>query len=495
MSRDFDVCHPDYDGKRIRTYHDIYTGLARSEVIRNYLFRNDSESKESYNARILRAAYINLAAPVADLFSAVATGSVNRSGLADVPALEPVLQNCDRHGNTPDAFFKRVCANASPLGAHFVLVDMKQAERPADSQAEAKQMGLIPHFVHVPAESLYAWDFDSDGSLAYIVRRGTRRASSGPFTAFEEIQTREVWTKTGWQRLEARGTSSGPGTGPSGFVVVAEGEHPCGQVPIVPFLFEEDEDSPMVGLSVFDDVAENIVQLFNIWSELDKSLADASLPWLWLKGVNPEDALKMVRSSDSAIATTNADADGKYLETSGTSFAAKQAQIEAAVKYITNVSLRRTRPDSAAAMSAESKREDNRELVALMKYFATRMQEGERRCWQLAGKWLGLDEAAIEKMHVAYEVHYDVDEVGDGAIQTLIDLVTNKILNAEIVSAMVYRTHFIQDMLTPDEKKTPFDPADNRVKIENEARGTVMGGSDATGSALDNVRAVLGRTA
>lgn len=490
MSRDYDVCHPDYDGNRIRTYSDIYTGLARPEVVRAYLYRNDSESNESYRARIRRAAYINLAAPVADLFAAVAAGSVNRSGLSGIAALEPMQHNCDRGGNSPDAFFKRVCAKASPLGAHFVLVDMKQAETPAGNQDEARKMGLIPHFVHVPAQSLYAWDFDSDGSLAYIVRRGTRQVSSGPFTGFGEVQTREVWTKTGWQRLEARPGASGVPGGPgssgasgvhgssgasgsggdlAGFVVVAEGEHPCGQVPIVPFLFEEDNDSPMVGLSVFDDVAENIIQLFNIWSELDKSLADASLPWLWLKGVNPEDALKMVRSSDSAIATSNADADGKYLEASGASFAAKQAQIEAAVKYITNVSLRRTRPDSASAVSADARREDNRELVALMKDFAARMQEGERRCWQLAGKWLGLDDEALAAMRVSYEVQYDEDDISGGTIGTLIELAKNKVFSAEFVGSLVHRTNFIQDMLAPEEKRVPYDAALMRAAIDAEA--------------------------
>jgi len=491
MSNDYSVCHPDYNGNRIRTYHDIYTGLARPEVVRRYLFRNDSESGESYRARIRRAAYINLAAPVADLFAAVASGSVNRSGLSGIPALEPMLQNCDRNGGTPDAFFKRVCAMASPLGAHFVLVDMKRAKTPAGNRDEARKMGLVPHFVHVPAQSLYAWDFDSDGSLAYIVRRGTRRVSAGPFTGFGEVETREVWTKTGWQRLEARSGASGSpgssgspvraggavgagraGSGASRFEVVAEGEHPCGQVPVVPFLFEEDGNSSMVGLSVFDDVAENIIQLFNIWSELDKSLADASLPWLWLKGVNPEDALKMVRSSDSAIAASNADADGKYLETSGTSFAAKQAQIEAAVKYITNVSLRRTRPDSAAAVSAESKREDNRELVALMKDFASRMQEGERRCWQLAGKWLGLDDEAVAAMRVGYEVQYDVDDVSGGTIDTLIELAKNRVFSAEFVGSLVHRTNFIQDMLVPEEKKVPYDAAAMRAAIAREAGGS-----------------------
>lgn len=462
QDRDYDAVHPDYSAKRLKRYRDIYNGLARPEVIREYLFRNDSESAESYEARLRRAAYINLAAPVADLFAAVASGSVNRSGLAGIPALEDMLHNCDRAGASPEIFFKRVCGAASPYGAHFVLVDMPRADAEASSLTEAAAMGLTPYFVSIPAQNLCAWDFDETGALSYVVLRGTRRVSSGPFTSFKEVATREVWTKTGWQRLEATDDSTGGGE----FIVVAEGTHPCGAVPVVPFLFEE--ETPMTGLSVFDDVAENIVQLFNCWSEYDKSLADASLPWLMLSGINPEEALSMVRSSDSAIATANPEAGGKYLETSGTSFAAKVAEIEAAVRYITNVSLRRTRPDSASAVSAESKREDNRELVALMKDFAASMRESERRCWQLAGKWLGLSDETLRGMHVAYEVKYDVDEISEGTIATLIDLVQSGIFSAQTVRGMVWRTHFIQGRLTPEEMREGFDAEAERVRITAE---------------------------
>lgn len=468
--------NPAFDAKRLTLYHDIYHGLASPGVVENYLFRNDSESLASYETRMRRRAYINLAAPVADLFSSVATGNVNRSG---VSAFEAMLKNCDRRGNAPDVFFKRVGARVSPMGAHFVLVDMPPAKNAARSMSDAAARGLAPYFVSVAAEDLYAWDYEPDGSLAYCIIRGKRHQSSGPFTPFAEVETREVWTKTGWQRLESRDGRE--------FALVGEGEHPCGVVPVVPFLFEE--VTPMTGLSVFDDVAENMVQLFNCWSELDKSLADSSLPWLWLKGVNPEQALKLIRSSDSAIVTDNPDADGKYLETSGISFAAKMNQIETAVKYITNVSLRRTRPDSAAAVSAESKREDNRELVSLMKDFAANLQAAERRCWQLAGKWLGMSESEVEDLHVSYEVQYDEDEVSEGAIQTLIDLVTHKVFSAQFIRDILYRTEFVQSRLTPEQAAMDFDPVEEQAKIDNEARGGASGGM---GGMAGNVAAILG---
>ena len=462
MSQKYNIANPLFDHVTIRRNRDIYDGLAKKDAIGRYLFKSEAERNGSYAERIRRGAYINLAAPVADLFSAVATGDVNRSGVAGIAGLELMLKNCDRMGNSPDTFFRRVCGQASPIGAHFVLVDMTRTENPAANVREAAELGLIPYFISIPAEDLYSWDFDDDGGLSYIIRRGVRHVSSGPLTSFGEIHTREVWTRTGWQRLESKNGKD--------FELTGEGAHPCGEVPVVPFLFEEGE-SPMVGLSVFDDVAENIIQLFNCWSEYDKSLSYSSNPMMIVKGIDPDSIQKMIQASDTAIASEKPDMDAKYVETSGASFAAKLAQIEAAVKYITNVSLRRTRPDSASAVSAESKREDNRELVALMRDFAARMQESERKCWQLAGRWIGLPEDVIEGMQVAYEVRYDSDEVSEGTIQTLIDLVTGKIFSAEFIRGVLYRTNFIQDKLTPEQRAIPFDSVEDRAKIENEARG------------------------
>lgn len=475
----FDIEHPHFNLKMIERNRDLYEGLAHgamrgksAEDVKKYLFRNDSESDKSYENRVKRAAYINLAAPVADLFSSVVTGNIGRSGLWELSDFVPMQKNCDRQHNTPDKFFKSIVAQAAPIGAHFVLVDRPSSEVDSVNGADISFLGLTPYFVSIPAESVYSWDYELDGSLSYVMLRGVQMRSSGPMTPFVEVQTRELWTKTGWQRFEAEGGKD--------FTLVGEGDHPCGVVPIVPFLFEQ--SSQMTGLSVFDDVAENIVQVFNCWSELDKDLANSSLPWLFIMGIPPEDAMEMIRASDSAVVTNQAGADAKYIESSGVSFAAKQAQIDFAIKYITNVSLRRTRPDSAAAISAESKREDNRELVALMNDFARNMQDCERQCWQLAGKWLGLSSEAMESVDVVYEVKYDVDEVAEGTIQTLIDLVGSKIFSAEFMSDVIYRTHFIQERLSEEQRKNGFDPIEERTRIENESRGASGPSGNLAGS-------------
>lgn len=440
---DFDAANPAFNYAAIRRNRDIYDGLARPGVVKRYLVRSEMERDESYAERVRRASYINLAAPVADLFASAVTASVNRWSLSLIPRFAPMLTDCDSHGSGPDAFFRRVCGQASAIGAHFVLADMPVAAEPAASRKDAESLGLVPYFVSIPAENVRAWDFGPDGKLEYAVIHGTRHESAGPFTPFSEVRTREVWTRTEWRRYESRGGKE--------FIPAGQGAHPCGEVPLVPFLFEE--VTPMTGLSVFDAVAANIIQLFNCWSEYDKSLAYSSTPMMLFRGIDPAAVQKLIQASDTAIASEKADMDAKYVETSGVSFTAKRAQIEDAVRYVTNVSLRRTRPDSAASVSADSKREDNRELVALMKEFAAAMAESEKKCWRYAAKWLGLNSPEAARPDIRYEVRYDTDEVGEGSIQTLIDLVTNGIFNAEFISPLIYRSHFIQSRLTNAERE------------------------------------------
>lgn len=100
--------------------------------------------------------------------------------------------------------------------------------------------------------------------------------------------------------------------------------HPCGAVPLVPFLFEP--RSPMTGNPATDDVLSLIVGTFRRYSGFDKMLFDCAVPLMIVNGLDDEQSDAFVRASSNILRSTQPDGvSATYAEPSGTSFAAQTA--------------------------------------------------------------------------------------------------------------------------------------------------------------------------
>ena len=384
----YDKCETLYDG-----------GEAVNRTARRFLTQHPFEKDNQYDIRLTRAAYKNFAAPTVDLFSSSIMDTSKREGIKELPSLSPMLQDCNGLNFPPDVFFKGIATRAAAAGARFVLVDMPKAEEEALTVGEAKRQGLIPFFVDIPARNVIDWGYDSKGALSYAVIKESHYRSPGPFQKHEEVSTITAWTKSEWQRYEALSGTS--------YTLTGEGAHPVGRVPLVPFLYEQ--NTPMTGSSVLDDVASLLVRIFNQDSELDKMLFDAAMPLLAAYGLKENEVDTLVRATSSLWRFTLTDARLEFVEPSGSSFAAKRQQIMDDIDCLREISLRQTRPKGAQVETAEGKRLDNIQLSSQLAEFARNAAASELQCWKFATAWLELGKEATGSIEVEYNQVFDPD--------------------------------------------------------------------------------------
>lgn len=403
---DKEQCSPIYN-RVILTYRrnaDLYDGGATMVRKANlYLTQHPFETNDQYKIRLRRAAYRNYAAPTVDLFASAVTKNIERNGIDKHAFLAPLLENCDRHGNSADKFFKGVITRAAAVGAAFVLVDMPQTQTPANTMRDAKVQGLSPYFVHVPAKNVLDWGYDDDGVLNWVVIRDKDWVSPGPFKDYEEKRTITVWGVEGWQRFVSQGGSD--------YSLAGEGELHLGMVPLVPFLYEE--TTPMTGRSVFDDVRALLVRVFNQDSELDKMEFDAALPILAAFGLPKDEAEELVKATNNIWRFGDPNAHLLYVEPSGASFNAKRQQILDDVDAIREISLRQTKPKGAGVETAEAKRLDSVQISSQLAEFARNVAASERRCWQIAALMCGLGQEAAKNIQIKYSEAFDPDALHD----------------------------------------------------------------------------------
>lgn len=408
--------HPTYESNRLRRElaMDLYEGGRCIEVehVKELLTKHPFETQAQYDIRLSRATYRNFAAPIVDVFSGMVCEGRPERTLPD--ALKDIEKDADRLGNDAGTFFDDVARNAAGGGARFVLVDMEPPK--GDTLAADKQAGrrLVPYFVDIDADNVWDWGLDDKG-LAWVVIHSTEAAESKAFETAMVVDVLTVWTRQTWQKFK----------GPARAVTIAENElgnvyatqmapdgkpvaHPCGMVPLVPFLFEP--RSPMTGNPATDDVLSLIVGTFRRYSELDKMLFDCAVPLMVVTGLSTEEGDKFVRASSNMLTTTEKDGvSAEYVEPSGTSFDAQTAFLANDIQQIREIALRMVRPDSAVGQSAESKKLDNSQLDTQLAKFARRCAAAEKRCWMLAAAWLGMKNVADDAILTPYNEDYSED--------------------------------------------------------------------------------------
>lgn len=169
--------------------------------------------------------------------------------------------------------------------------------------------------------------------------------------------------------------------------LVGEGRHPLGEPPLVPLLFEP--QTQMTGLPATDEVLSLILRVYRRDSELDKMLFDCAVPLAIINGLDMEQKEAFIRSSSNIlISSAYQGISAQYLEPSGASFNSLREALQNDVQSIREIALRMVRPDSAVAISAQSKSIDKQQLDAQLANYARRCANAEARCFELAYKWL-----------------------------------------------------------------------------------------------------------
>ena len=444
-----DTQHPDYTAmlKKYEMWEDFYQGGDSVESKKQYMPRHPYETEKQYEIRQERATYRNHAAPIVTVFS---SSVWDTEPIRELPAdLEGYLEDVDRNGTSANQFFGSTTDKAASRGVHFVVVDKQKSE--AQTKAEEKQEGTRPYFIDVPATNFLDWGFDDEGELEYIVIYQSVEISSTAFEGHEYEDQYKLWTRDAWEVWIEAETKDGKKT----VELKENGVNPLGEIPLAIFQFKKHTE--MTGISCLNDVVSLCKRVYMRDSELDKSLFDSAVEIACFFGFESDELEEFLRSSSAGLRSANTEASVNYAAPTGRVFDALEQAIANDERSIREIALRMVRPDSKQVESADSKKEDRRQLDSQLKRFAQHMSDGETRCWELMAKWMSVK----GEISVQYNDDFDTEKMTTELARTFNEMRRNKDISRET---------FWQILVDNDILRSDFDAAEEAAKIENEAR-------------------------
>lgn len=373
----------------------------------DYLPQFAAESNAAYRARAFRSTglYNKLVKRALGVYQSQVFRDKPDRELPD--RIKLIEDDVDRYRTPALKFFQRLFLWTQLTGQQYVLVDAPRVAE-GTSEAAAQSSGLRPYFESVPVENLIDWDVERDdpakaGALNYVVIRDCRSRSL-PFRQPYEVTRYRVWTPTEWSVWERR---NGAKEAPS---VVKAGTHKLGRVPLV-VCYDEQEDV-MKGVTTLDDVAMSANSLWNSASAEDESYFWHCFNQLVIK--TESETLAGMDIGGSRAIKLRVGEDASYLAPSAVPFEAYEKRATAIIEHVTDLVFNRTsrQQPTGQVESAEKRKTDREEFVALLENKANEIQRVEVECFVLAAQWAGMtEEQARAQIKVEYSQEFDVDEM------------------------------------------------------------------------------------
>lgn len=332
----------------------------------DYIEQYKREVDEKYQSRKKSAVYVNLfAQKIARYIGYLYRRPPARSTKSDLIRL--IFDDADKMGNSADVFFSGFAAEAKVRGAGLLLVDMP-ADVPA-TLASQKEQRAVPYFVAIRPEAITDYRLDRFGNFVYIRYSDTIDESTPG-----EKETRGVirhYDTEGWKVID-------------GEDVIESGEHGLGVCPVISF--SEKGIFPSIG--EFTQVAGLAKRHYNLKSELDEILRSQTFSLLTMQGEPPaKDEMKL--STDNAIFYPPEMDRPDFIAPPAAPATVYQSEIESVESSINQVTY-----DIDTTKSAESGIALQIKFQGLngsLSNFAMRLEDLESRAFDIACKYLGID--------------------------------------------------------------------------------------------------------
>jgi hypothetical protein len=278
-------------------------------------------------------------------------------------------------GDNIDVFLKNFMVQAKARGSMCLLVDMPP--NMPSSMALQLENRIVPYCTPIFPESISNYEIGDDGKFNFVEFDGTYFKESG-----EKVDCTWRFDREAWQCFDSEDK------------ILDAGEHPLDECPVL--IFSESGDFPSFGQ--FSEIADISKRLFNLHSELDEILRAQTFSLLTMQvPENTADELKLqaARTAGETIGTSNL-----IVHTGSTpAFIAPSdgpARVYLDVIERLNGLINEIGYDATGSQSQESGvalQMRFHRLNAALSDFAGKMEDLERRMWELSRKWLGLTQA------------------------------------------------------------------------------------------------------
>jgi len=426
--------HPDLES-RIDLYvewDELFSGGAAIETqsgASKYLIRHPFETQTQYDIRLARATYRNHAAAIVNVFTAP-MWDVDRSEVD-----QDISENVDRLGTSASQFFQSVLLNAAARGLQYVVVDSPMET--GKTRAETKQTHSQPYMVSIDPWNVLDWQYGETYSLEWVKIKQAQVVPRRPGAKFTVKEQYKIWFPDRWELWEP---------GDKGPVLILEGLNPIGVVPIVPFYFVR--KGQFVGDSALSIVSGLLKRIFRRDSELDKSLFDSAVEIAVFLGFSEDDLSAFTVSGTNGIRSDSVEADMKYVAPTGRAYEALRQAINEDEARAREIALRMLKPDSKQVESADSKKEDRKQLDSQLVRFANLSEAAENKCWELWGKWGGADPAVV-----SYPFNFDEQTLSSILIDSFVKLRQTEDLSRETLWTLLQERGLLPENFDVEEER------------------------------------------
>lgn len=300
-----------------------------------------------------------------------------------------IVDDVDGKGNAIDVFWSDFVVNAKARGSMLLLVDMPAAM--ANSMADQLAERVVPYWTSIYPENVGDYEVGDDGKFDFV-------EFDGNFTRDDGARTPCTWRfdRDTWSAKDREGR------------VLGGDEHGLPECPVL--IFTEGNEFPHFG--AFSPIADMGRRLFNLDSELDEILRSQTFSLLTMQapdGATNEEKLAAAKVAGETIGTQN------LLVHSGTTPAFIAPDSGPAETYLKRIDQINQRIDDIAMKPSGSSVVESglalqmrfRQLNAELARFAGKMEDLERRAWEISRRWLSL---SVE-VEVQWPRDFDIADV------------------------------------------------------------------------------------
>ncbi len=363
-----------FDPVRFQFIADALYGLGGFRT-GDYLVQYPREAAEKFTRRKAIAWYANALRPACLRFVGYLTKRPPQREVTQ-PAMTEFLDSCNWQNDSLDVFWSGFMVDAKARGSMLLLVDMPQ---PPSTRT-------IPYLVAIEPERVKNYRLNAQGQLQSVTVQDWVMDKDGKPQEVLRKYTDQGWVFTGAEQ--------------------ASGTHALGVCPVLAFT----ESGLFPSEGEFATLADLSKRLYNLRSELDEILRAQTFSLLTFK--TPADRFPLdLGPIAQSIGTHN------LLQTfeDGAEFIAPPegpariyldviAQIESLMRQ---TALIVDIPSGNSQESGVALQLRFQALNASLVHFARRMEDFERRVWEVAGLWLGM----VPQVSVSWSKDYSIADL------------------------------------------------------------------------------------
>ncbi len=352
-----------------------YDGSGRAvNVGTSYLVRYPRESQEKFARRCELAFY---ASPLAQACARFVGYLSTRPAVRELPhdLYASMAADIDGKSNSIGVFWQQFMVQFKARGSMLLLVDMPATMAP--SMAAQMATRTAPYWTAIKPEDVTDYSLGDDGRLDFVEFAGNFTREDGSRTACTWRFDREGWQATDKDKK-----------------ILDAGDHPLSECPVL--IASEGGDFPFFG--PFAPIADLSKRLFNLDSELDEILRSQTFSLLTMNvphGSTSDQKLDAARVAGQTIGTNNL----MVYEGTAPGFIAPDSG--PATTYITRIDkLRDQIAEIGLSVATVNQQESGiamqmrfASINAELSSFAERMEDLERRAWELSRQWLQMTQA------------------------------------------------------------------------------------------------------